>query len=110
MNACANVVRIIHLLVLIAIFISVFIPNRIFKTVILILLIFIIIQYLIGIPICILTKLEYMCMGKEYESGFVYRLVNPVVNITEKKIAHGLIFFKIIWIVILIVQLRYFTR
>ncbi len=49
---------------------------------------------------CFLTKLEYFISGKEKEEqGFIYRLINPLFNLTELNFKQNLELYTFYWIV-----------
>jgi hypothetical protein len=77
------VIRALHLLIILFIILSPFIDNKQIKTYVLVFLSYLIFQYITGYRKCGLTELEYKIMGKEYKNGFLYRLINPMINIPE---------------------------
>jgi hypothetical protein len=53
---------------------------------------------------CLLTKLEYKILGyEEEETGFIYRLINPIFNIKESYWESIFDKLSIIWLIILII-------
>ena len=108
MSIIVWIIQILHALIVIGIVFSVFINNCLIKQLVLTLLILLLIQYLFGFKKCGLTQLEYWFLGeKNYNKGFIYRLVNPIINTPEKYFYYGLFLFHIIWIVILFYQTKY---
>ena len=114
----ANIIWIIHLLLVVGIIISVFIPisnnpNSLkfrFKLWSFILLIFLLAQYLTGYQRCGLTEFEYLLKKENYKEGFLYRLIKPVITIPETYFDNYLIILHIIWILILGYQLNFHTK
>jgi hypothetical protein len=53
-----------------------------------------------------LTDLEYLLLGDKYKSGFMYRLINPMIKIPEDYFNKYLFCFHITWISILYYQLK----
>lgn len=81
-----GLIKIIHLIIIVGVIASVFINSCLLKELALTLLIFLLIQYLCGFKKCGLTQLEYYIMGEKYQQGFIYRLVNPIIDMPEKYI------------------------
>lgn len=107
MNCVADLIKIAHLAIVIGLVASIFVNSCIIKELALTLLIFLLVQYAFGFKKCGLTQLEYVILGKDkYQQGFIYRLVNPVITVPEKYFYNGLFYFHILWIVILIYQIR----
>jgi hypothetical protein len=104
-----KIINLLHLLLILTIICSVIIPCRKLKELIFTLLIFIFIQYITNYGKCGLTELEYLLKGEQYQEGFIYRLVKPIITISEKYIDMYLYIVHIIWIVILGYQLNYFS-
>jgi hypothetical protein len=53
---------------------------------------------------CLLTKIEYYLSGKENEQqGFIYRLINPLFNLSETEFKNDLEYYTFYWIVFLII-------
>ncbi|AGF85083.1 hypothetical protein QJ854_gp699 [Moumouvirus goulette] len=96
-----KIIKMIHLLIIILVFVSIFIPNCLLKKLVLTLLIFLLIQYIFGIKKCGLTQLEYLLMGEKYREGFIYRIINPIICVPENYFNDGLLIVHIIWIIIL---------
>ena len=91
-----------HLLIVVGVIISVFVPSCVLKELALIVLIYLMIQYLIGMEKCGLTELEYHILGEDkYQQGFMYRMINPMIKVPENYFNNGLFIFHVIWIGIL---------
>jgi hypothetical protein len=101
----SNIIKITHFILVLIIGIAPFINNEYVKKNVLIFLIYLLFQYLSGYQRCGFTELEYLVMGKEYESGFLYRLINPLIKIPEDYFDKWLFAFHILWICILLKQL-----
>ncbi len=52
---------------------------------------------------CFLTKVEYYISGEKEEKGFIYRLINPFLNIEEYSFHKKLEAFTIIWLIFLLI-------
>ena len=102
-----NLINLIHLLLIICITISIFIPSLIFKEYILLILIFILLHYITNNGKCGLTQLEYYITGKPYELGFIYRIINPIIKINPKYLKNKLYIIHILYIIILMYQILY---
>jgi len=101
----ANLVKGIHLIIVLGIILSVFVPNRQLKILALTLLIFLLVQYVLGFGTCGLTEIEYAIMGENYQQGFLYRIINPMINVDETYFEDKLLIVHLVWIGILIWQL-----
>jgi hypothetical protein len=102
----ANIIKIIHFILVSIIITAPFINNETMKKNVLIFLIYLLFQYLTGYQRCGFTELEYLVMGKDYESGFLYRLINPLIKIPEEYFDKWLFGFHLLWICILLNQLN----
>ena len=99
------IIQSIHLLIVVSCFISIFYNDIKFKRGVFGLLLLLLFKYITGIKRCGLTELEYIIKGKDYEEGFIYRIVNPIVTIPEEYFESYLFTMHIIWILILYYQL-----
>ena len=104
-----KIIKLLHLLLILTIVSSIMIPNKQLKEFIFTLLIFIFIQYITNYGKCGLTEIEYLLKGEKYQEGFIYRLIKPIITISEKYINMYLYWFHILWILILGYQLKYFS-
>ena len=104
-----KIINLLHLLLILAIVSSIIIPNKQLKELVFTLLIFIFIQYITNYGKCGLTEIEYLLKGEQYQEGFIYRLIKPIITISEKYIDMYLYWFHILWIFILGYQLNYFS-
>lgn len=108
-NIIANIVWLIHFVLVAVIIISPFIPvtndvNDIkyrIKLWVLILLVFLLMQYLTGYQNCGLTEFEYMLKKENYKEGFLYRLIKPIVTMPENYFNKYLNVLHIILILVL---------
>ncbi len=60
---------------------------------------------------CFFTKLEYLVMGNnDEEEGFIYRIINPILNLNEIKFDYNLEYLTLAWffILILIYVIRFY--
>lgn len=98
-------IRAVHFLIVIGVIVSVFVPSCVLKDLALIVLIYLMIQYLLGMEKCGLTELEYLILGQDkYQEGFMYRLINPMIRVPENYFNGGLFVLHFIWIGILSYQ------
>lgn len=109
-NMCTTkLIQLLHLVIVIGIISSVFINVCLIKQLALTLLIFLLIQYMLGFEKCGLTELEYWIVGeKNHKKGFIYRIVNPVIKVPEKYFYNGLMYLHLLWICILVYQVYYY--
>jgi hypothetical protein len=101
-----KIIQFIHLILVILLICSVFIPDYKIKKYALTFLIFILIQYITNYGKCGLTELEYVIKGDQYQEGFIYRVVKPVISIPEKYFDDYMYLIHLIWIIILFIQLN----
>jgi hypothetical protein len=102
-----NIIKLIHLILVIFIIIAPFVNNRQIKINIFIILVYLLFQYLTGYNKCGLTELEYYMMGKDYQQGFLYRLIGPVIKVSEDYFDKWIFIFHFIYVGILGYQLYY---
>jgi hypothetical protein len=84
------------------------IKKRIFSNILLyqfLLYQYLLFQYLTGYQKCGFTQLEYMIMGQEYEKGFLYRIINPIIKVPEHYFDKWLFVIHILYVFILILQI-----
>jgi len=101
-----NIIKIIHLIIVLAIISAPFINNYKLKETIYIFLIYLLLQYISGYERCGLTEIEYLLMGKKYEEGFMYRLIKPIIKIPESYFDKYKIIIHLIYIYVLHNQLN----
>jgi hypothetical protein len=99
------IVKLAHLLLVIFVFLSIIIQDNKIKQYALTILLFILYKYIVGEHTCGLTHIEYMLSGKEYESGFIYRIIKPILTIPENYFEKYLFIIHCLWIIILLYQL-----
>ena len=102
-----NIIQLLHIILIIFIISSVFINNIELKKFILSILILLFIQYVTNYGRCGLTEIEYMVLGEKYKEGFIYRLIKPVINVSEEYVEYNIIILHIIWMIILYFQLQF---
>ena len=100
-----NLIRIIHLIIVIIIFISPLIDNNDIKKYVFIFLIYLLFQYITGYKKCGLTEIESMMMGEKYQEGFIYRIINPMITVREDYFENYLLIVHLFYIIILFIQL-----
>ena len=100
-----NIIKLIHLILVIFIVIAPFVSNRQIKINMFIILVYLLFQYLTGYNKCGLTELEYYIMGKDYQQGFLYRLICPVIKVSEDYFDKWIFIFHLIYVGILGCQL-----
>jgi hypothetical protein len=103
-----KIINLLHALLIIFLCLSIFIDNNEIKNNALVLLIFIFFHYITNYGKCGLTQIEYLYMGEEYKSGFMYRLINPIITVPESYFNKCYYFIHITWIIILLIQLNYY--
>lgn len=100
-------IQAIHLFLVLLIVLSLFIPNQKLKEMVLVILLLVMSKYITGDTKCGLTRLEYLVTGSEYQEGFIYRLITPLLTIPEEYFEKHLFTFHSIWIIVLIYQLYF---
>ena len=100
-----KIIQLLHLILIITILISVFIPNLKLKKMSITLLLFIFFQFITKFGKCGLTELEYAIRGEKCKEGFIYRLVKPIITVPEKYFDQHLYWVHVLWILILGYQL-----
>ena len=100
-----KIIQLLHLILIITILISVFIPNLKLKKLSITLLLFIFFQFITNFGKCGLTELEYAIRGEKCKEGFIYRLVKPIITVPEKYFDQHLYWIHVLWILILGYQL-----
>lgn len=102
-----QIIQLLHLILVIGLLASVFVPNIDYKILCLVFLIYILFQYLTNYGRCGLTEIEYLFKKEKYKEGFLYRLIKPIITVPEKYFDKYLFLIHIIWIVSLIFQIYY---
>lgn len=100
-----HIIKLIHLLFIIFLVQSVINNNIEIKKMAFGLLIFLLIKYTTNMNKCFLTQLEYMYLGENYKSGFIYRTITPIVTMPEDYFNKGILCFHLLWIIILFYQI-----
>jgi hypothetical protein len=106
MDIISNIIWILHLFLVLGIFFSIFINDKLIKIFSLAFLCYLLLQYMTGYEKCGLTELEYYIKGDDYKEGFLYRLINPLIKIPEEYFDKWLFGFHLLWICILLNQLN----
>jgi len=107
MNILIKLIKIIHIKIIIFSILSIFIPYKNIKKYALIFLIFILFHYLTNNGKCGLTELEYLLLNKKYNSGFMYKIIEPIIIVPEIYFNNSLYLLHILWIIILLYQIDY---
>ena len=94
-------IRFIHYAIIVALAVSPFVPWPAYRNAAGIFLIYLFLQYITGYKKCGLTILEYLILGKDYESGFLYRTIMPLITIPEKYFDNALIIIHVFYIYLL---------
>jgi hypothetical protein len=100
-----KIIQLLHLILIITILISVFIPDLKLKKLSITLLLFIFFQFITNFGKCGLTELEYAIRGEKCKEGFIYRLVKPIITVPEKYFDQHMYWIHVLWILILGYQL-----
>jgi hypothetical protein len=95
-----NIIRIFHFFILIFLLFAPFYSKKILIFSIA-LIVYIFYKWKID-GSCFLTKVEYYLSGNKEEKGFIYRLINPMLNIEEYSFHNKLEVFTVIWLLLLI--------
>ena len=101
-----KIINSLHLTLIIFLCMSIFIDDNRVKHVALVLLIYMLLQYITNYGRCGLTELEYMIKGEKYKEGFLYNLINPVITVSETYFNKSYYCVHILWIIILWIQLK----
>jgi hypothetical protein len=99
------IINFLHLLLVFGLVISIFVPNKDYKIICLVLLTYILFQYLTNYGRCGLTEIEYLFKREKYKEGFLYRLIKPVITLPEKYFDKYLYIIHIFWIISLGIQI-----
>jgi hypothetical protein len=100
----AGLIHYLHLALVLAIAISPLIANRTYKRYALIFLIFLLGHYLTNYGRCGLTELEGLLLGESYQSGFLYRLITPVLKVPPAYFDLGFYILHLSYILVLAFQ------
>ena len=109
MDIISNIIWILHLFLVLCIFFSVFIDDKLIKIFSLAFLCYLLLQYMTGYEKCGLTELEYYIKGDNYKEGFLFRLIKPVIRVPEKYFYKKLYLVHLLWILILLYELGYLS-
>lgn len=101
---CLKLIRVIHIIIIGLLGIAPFVTNRRYKVYALTFLIYLVLQYISGYQRCGLTELEYLIIGEKYGSGFLYRIINPLITLDERYFDNYLHIIHTIYIVVLSFQ------
>jgi len=101
-----NIIKLIHLLIVLAVILAPFIDNYTFKENVFVFLIYLLLQYITGYERCGLTELEYLVMGEKYQEGFIYRIIKPMIRLPEHYFDKYAFAIHIIFIYVLYNQLK----
>ena len=102
-----NIIKFVHLIIILLILIAPFINITILKKLVFVFLIYLLIQYISGYEKCGLTILEYTFMKEKYQEGFMYRIIKPIIQIPEKYFDNYVLFIHLVYIYVLYLQLQY---
>jgi hypothetical protein len=101
-------IKIIHFVIILVVILSPVVNDYDIKKLVLGFLLYLLFQYITGYNKCGLTELEYYVIGEKYKEGFIYRIVNPMIQVSEdyfnncRYIIHiGLILILIYQIIVL---------
>ncbi len=94
------------MLLILTIAIAPIVPHKTYKEYVLILLVFMLAHYLTNYGRCGLTSMEMLLLGDQYQSGFLYRLITPIITLPESYLDAGLYILHGIWIIVLYLQLH----
>lgn len=100
------IIKLLHLLLVLYLFSSIFIKDKLTKLKAAGILFFLLFHYVTNYGKCGLTELEYLIMGEKYQEGFLYRLIKPVISLPEKYFEEYLFIIHISWLGILLYQIN----
>lgn len=100
------IIKLAHLLLVLYLFSSIFIKDKLTKIKATGILLFLLFHYVTNYGKCGLTEIEYLIMGEKYQEGFLYRLIKPVISLPEKYFEEYLFIIHIIWLGILLYQIN----
>lgn len=107
MKLSVILIQIIHFIIVILVVLSIFVDNCLWKQLALTLLLFLLVQHMLGYEKCGLTEIEHHLLGNDkYQEGFLYRLINPMIKIREKSFYKGKVYIHILYVLILVYQIR----
>ena len=98
-------IKIIHFIIILVVILSPVINDYDIKRLVLGFLLYLLFQYMTGYNKCGLTELEYYVIGEKYKEGFIYRIVNPIIQVSENYFNKCLYIIHILLILILIYQI-----
>ena len=99
-NFLVNLIRTIHILIILYIFVMPFIDKSHINDIIII-LIFIMYRWISNDHKCNLTEVENQLTGND--EGFIYSIINPIYKLNECNFNYLLYILSIIWIIILFI-------
>jgi hypothetical protein len=94
-------IRFIHYAIVLALALAPFVPWHRYRNIAGVFLIYLFLQYITGYKKCGLTILEYLILGKDYESGFLYRTIMPMITVPENYFDNALIVVHLFYIYLL---------
>jgi len=100
-----TIINILHLSLYISLLSSVIIPNKKFKELSLIFLLFLLAQFIMNKGKCILTEMEYFFKKEQKTEGLLFRLINPIIKRDENYFNYYYYIIHILWIIILMYQI-----
>ena len=103
-------IKIIHFIIILIIVLSPGINDYDIKKLVLGFLLYLLFQYMTGFNKCGLTELEYYVIGEKYKEGFIYRIVNPMIQVSEHYFDKCLYIVHIGLIIILVSQITWSDR
>lgn len=103
-----RLIQLIHFYLILFLVSSIFYNNYKVKKNALTILLFLLFHYITKNGRCGLTELEYLIKGENYQEGFLYRLINPIINVPETYFEDYLFIIHILWIGILSYQIKFY--
>ena len=100
-----NIILMFHIILFYIMALSPLITDVYFKKVILILMIFLCIQYITKYGKCGLINLEMFFLKEKFREGFIYRLIKPIICYKKNIIYKNYFILIIIYMIVLYTQL-----
>ena len=101
-------IRLFHILLVFGLLISIFVKKITYKFVSLFIFIYLLARYITGNDRCGLTMLEYRYMKENYQEGFIYRIIKPIITTPENYFDNHMFILHIIWTIILIGEIGFY--
>lgn len=105
MDSSVALIQGLHLLLVIGVVVAPFVPVREYKQYALAFLLFLVLQFFLNQGECGLTEIEAFVLGEKKVEGFLYRLINPVIQFHHTEFYQYVRVFHGTYIAILVGQI-----